>query len=186
VNEPNRFAQILLVLLPLAVHGLRYGRSLGARSLAFGAGVFLLGGITLTYSRGAFLGLVVLTAVYTWMGYVRPSRIVLAVCLFLIAVPLVAPSYYQRIGSIGDALDVLDSSNRSGAEAVARGRTTETLAAVKAFLDHPIVGVGPGHYLTHYSIRYQLDPDISLRYLPGFSRWSERNSRTRPTGNQVR
>lgn len=166
VNEPNRFAQILLVLLPLALFQARFGGSRTERLLGFGAGLLILAGVLLTYSRGAFLTLAVLVALSTALGFVRPSRIVLAVLAMLVAVPIVAPGYYDRIGSITEALDVFDPAARTGAEAVARGRTTETLAAVHAFLDHPILGVGPGHYLPHYSVRYQLDPDIGLRYLP--------------------
>jgi putative inorganic carbon (hco3(-)) transporter len=166
MNEPNRFAQVLLVLLPLGLFQARFGRSRTERLLGFGAGALILAGVLLTYSRGAFLTLAVLVALAAALGYVRPSRIVLAAVILLIAVPVVAPGYYDRIGSITDALEVLDPAARTGAEAVARGRTTETLAAVHAFLDHPLLGVGPGHYLPHYSVKYQLDPSIGLRYLP--------------------
>lgn len=120
----------------------------------------------LTYSRGAFLTLAVLVALSAALGYVRPSRVVGAAMLLLLAVPVVAPGYYDRIGSISGALEIFSGEDRLDAEAVARGRTTETLAAIHAFLDHPVLGVGPGHYLPHYSVRYQLDPNISLRYLP--------------------
>lgn len=166
MNEPNRFAQILLVLLPLALFQARFGRSRTERLLGLGAGALILAGVLLTYSRGAFLTLAVLVALAAGLGAVRPSRIVLAAVILLIAVPVVAPGYYSRIGSISEALEVLDPQARTGAEAVARGRTTETLAAVHAFLDHPFLGVGPGHYLPHYSVKYQLDPSIGLRYLP--------------------
>lgn len=166
VNEPNRFAQILIVLLPLALFQLRFGRSGASRALGLGAGFLILAGLLLTYSRGAFLTLAVLVALFTAVGYVRPSRIVLTVVVLLLVAPVVAPGIYERIGSISGALDVLNPAARVGAEPVARGRTTETLAAFHAFLDHPVLGVGPGHYLPHYSVRYQLDPNIGMRYLP--------------------
>jgi putative inorganic carbon (hco3(-)) transporter len=166
MNEPNRFAQILIVLLPLALFQARFGRSRSGRLLGWGAGLLILAGVLLTYSRGAFLTLAVLVALLAVLGFVRPSRVVFSVLVMLIAVPVVAPGYYDRIGSITEALDVFDPAQRTGAEPVARGRTTETLAALYAFLDHPVLGVGPGHYLPHYSVRYQLDPDIGLRYLP--------------------
>lgn len=166
LNEPNRFAQILIVLLPLALFQIRFGSSGASRALGIGAGFLILGGLLLTYSRGAFLTLAVLVALCALVGFLRPSRIVLTAVALLIMAPLVAPGIYDRIGSISGALDVLDSSARSGAEPVARGRTTETLAALHAFVDHPVLGVGPGQYLPHYSVRYQLDPNTGLRYLP--------------------
>ncbi|MEE9395932.1 MAG: O-antigen ligase family protein, partial [Methylococcales bacterium] len=45
------------------------------------------------------------------------------------------------------------------------GRTTEMLAALHVFLDHPILGVGPGQYNKFYSVKYQTNPDIAFRYL---------------------
>lgn len=166
MDEPNRFAQILIVLLPLALFQMRYGGSGASRALGLACGFLILSGLLLTYSRGAFLTLAVLGALSAILGFVRPAKVVLAVVLLLAAAPVVAPGIYDRVGSISGSLDILDPSARSGAEAVARGRTTETLAAVHAFLDHPLLGVGPGHYLPHYSVRYQLDPNTGLRYLP--------------------
>lgn len=166
LNEPNRFAQVLIVLLPLALYQIRFGRSGASRAFGLGAGFLILGGMLLTYSRGAFLTLAILVALCAIVGFVRPSRIVLAAVVLLAVAPVMAPGIYDRIGSISGALDILDPADRSGADGVARGRTTETLAAVHAFLDHPVLGVGPGHYLPHYSVRYQLDPNTAMRYLP--------------------
>lgn len=166
VDEPNRFAQILIVLLPLALFQVRFGSSGSARALGLAAGFLILGGLLLTYSRGAFLTLAVLVALCALVGFLRPSRIVFTAVALLLVAPLVAPGIYDRIGSISGALDVLDPSARTGAEPVARGRTTETLAALHAFVDHPVLGVGPGQYLPHYSVRYHLDPNTGMRYLP--------------------
>lgn len=166
VNEPNRFAQVLIVLLPLALFQIRFGRTGPARAFGLATGFLILGGMLLTYSRGAFLTLAVLVAICAVVGFVRPSRIVLTAVALLMVAPVLAPGIYDRIGSISGALDVLDPADRSGAEPVARGRTTETLAAMHAFLDHPLLGVGPGQYVHHYSVRYQLDPNIGMRYIP--------------------
>jgi O-antigen ligase len=47
-----------------------------------------------------------------------------------------------------------------------RGRATEMLAAVLVFLDHPLLGVGPGQYAPFYSKKYHLNPAIAFRHLP--------------------
>lgn len=166
MDEPNRFAQVLLLLLPLSLFQIRFGRTGLSRAFGLATGFLILGGMLLTYSRGAFLTLAVLVALCAVVGFVRPSRIVLAAVALLVVAPVLAPGIYDRIGSISGALDVLDPADRSSAEPVARGRTTETLAAIHAFLDHPVLGVGPGHYLPHYSVRYQLDPNTGMRFLP--------------------
>ncbi|NIQ60159.1 MAG: hypothetical protein GWN71_44625, partial [Gammaproteobacteria bacterium] len=79
MREPNRFAQMLLVLLPLALFQVKFGRTGLARALGLGAGFLILSGVLLTYSRGAFLTLAALVALCAILGYVRPSRIVVAV-----------------------------------------------------------------------------------------------------------
>lgn len=166
VDDPNRFAQILLVVLPLALFQFRHGRTVAGKAFGFGAGVLVLSGIILTYSRGAFLTLAVLTVLLVALGHIRPSKIVAGVLILVVSVPLVAPGYYERIGSISSVLDMFGESARVSEAAVTRGRTTETLAALYAFIEHPVLGVGPGQYLPHYSVQYQLRPEISFRYLP--------------------
>jgi O-antigen ligase len=40
------------------------------------------------------------------------------------------------------------------------------LAALAAYTDHPVLGVGPGQYATYHSVRYQGLPEISIREIP--------------------
>src|SRR5882724_3380227 len=60
IGETNRYAQILLVLLPLAVLMIRTGSSRTLQALGLAAGGLILGGLLLTFSRGAMLTGVVL------------------------------------------------------------------------------------------------------------------------------
>jgi O-antigen ligase len=39
------------------------------------------------------------------------------------------------------------------------------LAALAAYTDHAVLGVGPGQYLPYYSVEYQGKPEISIREL---------------------
>lgn len=166
VGDPNRFAQILMVVLPLSLFQFRHGETALVRAFGLGSGLLILSAILLTYSRGAFVTLVVLVAILVALGHMKPSRIVAGVLALVVAIPFLAPGYYERIGSISSALDMFGERARVSSEAVTRGRTTETLAAVYAFIEHPVLGVGPGQYLPHYSVHYQLKPEISFRHLP--------------------
>jgi O-antigen ligase len=40
------------------------------------------------------------------------------------------------------------------------------LAALAAYTDHPVLGVGPGQYAAYHSVRYQGLPEVSFREIP--------------------
>lgn len=166
VGGPNRFAQILIVLLPLALMEYRSARTSRGRLAATAAGALILGGIFLTYSRGAFLTLLGLVVLLAALREIPWSVVILGAGLLAIGVGVVAPGYYQRIESVGEVVALFDEDSRAEAGAVTRGRLTEMLAAGWVFADHPVVGVGPGQYMPFYSEEYQLRPQIDFRHLP--------------------
>jgi hypothetical protein len=165
VGEPNRFAQILLMAAPLgllsALDGQR-ARSRAAALLCFG---LVLAGVMLTYSRGAFVTLLVLVMLTVPLRLIPPRRLLAASLVGLALVPLVAPGYGQRVASIAGVADLFGTGSVE-ADGPTRGRTTEMLAALAAFVEHPVIGVGPGQYLPYHSVHYQSLPEISVRAIP--------------------
>lgn len=166
VGGPNRFAQILIVLLPLALMEYRTAGTSGGRLAATAVGALILGGIFLTYSRGAFLTLVGLVVLLAILREIPWSVVVLGAGLLAVGVGIVAPGYYDRIASVGEVTKLLDEDELAETGAVTRGRLTEMLAAGWVYLEHPVVGVGPGQYMPFYSEEYQLRPQIDFRHLP--------------------
>lgn len=166
VDGPNRFAQILIVLLPLALMEYRNARTPEGRLAATAAGLLILGGVFLTYSRGAFLTLVFLVGLLALLREVPWRVVLLGAGLLAVGVGIVAPGYYERIASVRETVALLDEGERAEVGAVIRGRLTETLAALWTYADHPVLGVGPGQYMPFYSERYQLRPEIDFRHLP--------------------
>jgi hypothetical protein len=164
VDDPNRYAQILLMAAPLALLFGLTARRHGARLVAFAIFGLLLAVVLLTYSRGAFLTLAVLVLLAPALGLVKPSRLGAALLVGALLTPLVAPGYVGRVGSIGGVAGLFGAAEVE-ADAVTRGRSTEMLAALSAYLDHPFLGVGPGQYLAFYSVHYQTQPGVSLREL---------------------
>jgi O-antigen ligase len=64
------------------------------------------------------------------------------------------PQYWKRLETIGASAQVFDSSGETSAgqaeaDGAVRRRVTEMLAAVRVFLDHPVVGVGPGLFKSY-------------------------------------
>lgn len=146
---PNPFAAFLLLLLPIEVS--RYLHASQRRdALAHGASALLLAvAAALTYSRGTWLSLVAivplaLTALRppSWGIALRRSA-VLAIVVTAVALLLtqgVAPAVSPQ-GLVGRAASVTDFADVS-----IQGRLNFWRSGINIFLDHPLLGTGPGTF----------------------------------------
>ena len=157
IGSKNRYAQIMVVLLPFAFMVHRLGRHRIVRWAAIVAGMLILGGILLTFSRGAGVAIAGLVGVMVMLRILPLTRVLLVIPIMIGVTLLVAPDYVARIESVGDLLT--DTENVDNA---VLGRATSNLAAIQAFVDHPILGVGPGSYATNYSQEYA--NELGLRH----------------------
>jgi putative inorganic carbon (hco3(-)) transporter len=171
VDEPNRYAQTLLVLLPLAVVSWRNATTAVARHLSAGTGLLILIGTALTLSRGAFVAMVFIAGAMVLLKWFRPAHLVLALVVAGLLVPVTSPRFVPRMLSIIDAryLAADDPASRTAADGAIRGRTTSMLTALQMYLDHPLLGVGPGQFRQHYRA-YSDNPDIKFRAIQGTRR----------------
>jgi putative inorganic carbon (HCO3(-)) transporter len=161
IGEQNRYAQVLLVLLPFALSRLRAERRGSLRLLAAVSAALILGGIVLTFSRGAAIAMVVLLVAVAVTRTVA-LRHLLALVLALVALVLVvAPDYVTRVQSLAAADSAL--AQGGSADQAIVGRATENLAAFHVFRDHPALGVGPGQFFERYSQQY--GNALDLRFL---------------------
>jgi putative inorganic carbon (hco3(-)) transporter len=166
VDDPNRYAQVLLIAGAFALA--LFWNSTGRRRAVFlGAGGLVFAAVLLTYSRGAFLTLVLLVLALGALRYLPPRRLALVLVAGILLVPVVAPGYVDRIHTIAGAVGLVSAEATTvEPDGPTRGRTTQMLAAILAFSEHPFIGVGPGQYTPHHSVRYQLRPEIAFRELP--------------------
>jgi putative inorganic carbon (hco3(-)) transporter len=170
-DEPNRYAQTLIVLLPLAVMSWRSATTGATRHLAAGAGFLILAGVALTLSRGAFLNLLVMAGAMTALRWIRPAHLAVALVAATLLVPVLSPQFVPRMLSIANVrhLAADDPASRTAADGAIRGRTTSMLTSLHVFRDHPLVGVGPGQFRFYYSA-YSDNPDIRFRAIQGSRR----------------
>jgi O-antigen ligase len=150
IGETNRYAQILLVLLPLAVWAARVERRPALRAAALGAAMLILSGVLLTLSRGAGIALALLAIAMLATGFVRLRHIAVLAVVLAGLVMVIAPDYAARLQSL-TGLTQATSQDRAAVDGAIRGRATENLAALSVFADHPVIGVGPGRFFTAYS-----------------------------------
>lgn len=159
VGEQNRYAQVLVVLVPLAFLQMRSAVGRGARTIAAVAGVLIAAGVLLTYSRMGLLALVggiVLLAVWR---YIRWRHLVLLGAVGVVAVLAVAPDWSVRLQSFVGIGEVL-SQSPADADGAILGRLTANVGAWRTFVDHPILGVGPDLFRLEYSGEYSLNTGL--------------------------
>lgn len=156
---PNPFAGFLLLLLPVVLTRFLHAR--GPReSLAHGGITLLLSvALILTYSRGAWVSLGMITPIALLV--LRPSswavairRSVLIVALVVLSVVLLTKGIALRkshegvVGRVASISALEDTS--------IQGRLNFWQAGLRIFLDYPIVGTGPGTFGTVHPA-YQRD-----------------------------
>ena len=156
LGKENRYAQIMVVIFPLALCMAYIEPTRKRRLLALAAAGLILGGIVLTFSRGAFVTLAGMVLIMVFLRYIRPTQALGGIALLVMAILTVLPEYVERVSSVTNLSSVVtqDSEGTREADGSLRGRFAQNLAAVRVFFEHPLLGVGPGHFAKFYSARY--------------------------------
>jgi len=150
LGDPNYYAQILLAIVPVGLLSIWRERAPAARLAAGAATALVCLAITFTYSRGAAVAFVALLLAMGCLRYLRARHMAAIATAVALLVALV-PAYRERvetITAIGGA--TAQAGEETTADDSTRSRTTEMLAAGLAFVDHPVLGVGPGAFPYHY------------------------------------
>jgi putative inorganic carbon (HCO3(-)) transporter len=163
IGEKNRYAQIMLMLVPLALFQAWTERRRVLKLAAYGVAVLASGAVILTFSRGAAVGFAMVIVVMTLLRYIKPIQL-FAVLMLAVALLIAVPQYAERLTSLNPIVDAItgggDSANQ--ADHSITSRATENLAALAVFSDHPIIGVGPGEFSSYYR-EYANDIAISVK-----------------------
>lgn len=162
IGEENRYAQVMLMLVPLGIALAAGARTWLVRLAAYGMTALVTAGMVLTLSRGAavaFAGVMVLAVLLRLLG----ARVLAFGAVVALAAVLLVPGYAARLGTIEELTAFIDP-DRSTTEvggAVA-SRATEAGAAALVFADHPLLGVGPDMYRQYYR---EYATEIGIRVL---------------------
>lgn len=162
-GDPNVYARVLLLALPLALYEFRYSPWVLGRTLAAIALLALLGGLVFSFSRGAlFAAIVPLVLTAARMHTNRRLLLALGVICAGGMVYLAPPTLWDRIAAAFGATTT-SSYGRTIADASVENRVDEMWLAVKMFLDHPLLGVGPDNYAELFQ-RYTIAAGAVLRH----------------------
>ncbi len=163
-GSPNVYAQIMLVLVPLALDRLWNEHNRWAKILA-GYGLIVVAlTVIFTFSRSGFVALMVVVGVLVL--YYRPklSALLSMLLILLFLLQFLPPEYTERIQTL--TLIRPGSSYNPIGEVSYRGRASEFLVGWMMFRDHPLLGVGVENYpilYQDYSRRVGLDPRTEQR-----------------------
>jgi putative inorganic carbon (hco3(-)) transporter len=166
IGEQNRYAQVMLMLLPLALFRFWGERSAWLKVAALVAAAVIAAGVTLAFSRGAAVGFILMLVIMLFLGNIKLYQVAgffLAAALLLLALP----QYQARLISIPNVVALFSESGGSEEEqpdGAIRGRATAMVAAALVFADHPVLGVGPGMF-RYYSREY--GNQLGWRFLEG-------------------
>lgn len=146
-GNTNDMALHVVTVFPIVI-ALLFGSKSVALKFVYGAcAAVLLCGIVLSFSRGAFLSLIVVT-MFVSMKMAPRHRISIIVATVALGglVLLLAPDQYG-----GRLLSIFDSSRDSVGSASAR--QGELLRSIYVALRHPLLGIGMGNYQPEMSHR---------------------------------
>ena len=149
IGETNRFAQVMLMLVPLGIFRFVDERSTALRALAGVMTLFITLAVVFTFSRGAAVGFGVLVLALMALRLVQ-GRHVVAILLVLALVLVIFPQYANRVASLAAVGSVSVGGSTSAIDNSLLSRVTETLSAGLVMLDHPILGVGPDMFPIYY------------------------------------
>lgn len=143
IGSKNRYAQIMVVLLPFALMLIWSERNWGLRLLAAVACVPIVAGALLTFSRGAGLSIIFTIIMMMLLRIVKPWHFILVAVMGYLLIIAVIPEYIYRMSTVVD-LESIAEGNVQDAGGSIRSRSNVNLATFNIFLDHPLLGTGPG------------------------------------------
>jgi len=149
VGDPNFYAMVMLVLVPLALERLLDESSRPLRLMALWALTVIALTVVFTYSRGGFVALA--AAIFAWF-FLYPLRAKYFPILILVGVAffmLIPQEYIARISTLKELISAPSVGFRTQDFAL-RGRASETLAGMEMIKQNPILGVGLNNYTVHY------------------------------------
>jgi O-antigen ligase len=162
IGEKNRYAQIMLMLVPIGFMAFVAERRLVLRLAALGAAGLAAMAMALTFSRGAAVAAGVVLLAMVVLRYIRLRYLVAALGI-AVAVLVAVPQYADRVLTLGSVASLFsDEAVGSNADNSLLSRATENLTAINVFADHPLVGVGPGQFSEYYR-EYSDEIGLSVR-----------------------
>ncbi len=145
-DNPNAFAQVLVVIIPLALDRLWHERKPILRIAAGITAVLAVLTVVFTYSRGGLLAMIFAIGLFFVLRRPNILPVFFTAMLAIGLLQFLPASYYERIVTLGQFTQTQTQiSDQSFV-----GRSSENISAWQMFVDNPILGVGLGNFNIEY------------------------------------
>lgn len=162
LGDPNFFAQILLIALPVTVlFGARAIRTT-SRIVWFSSGGIILTALMLTYSRGAMVALAVMGLMLMKALHIRWRTTVIMVIFLAVSLVLLPDGVTRRFLTIEQILPSSEAPLRP--DSSFEERKLFMRVAWVMFGANPLLGVGPANYTERYDDYVNLTGSSARQY----------------------
>lgn len=147
IGDPNFYAQILVMIIPLAMYRFLTDPSRFGRMIGLGALCIIGGAIIFTYSRITLLVMILIIGLILFERRVDFYKVVIGTWLVMVIVfPVLPESFTARMATIVG----IDAGSAEQDDVSAQGRLSEAIVATQMFQDYPILGIGYTQYGRNY------------------------------------
>jgi putative inorganic carbon (HCO3(-)) transporter len=150
IGDANYFAQILIVLIPIAIDRILNERKLPGRMLAIWAAAVCILSVIFTFSRGGFIAMVAGVIIFFLIYPPRPLQLLVFIALGLALFALVPPTYSARILTLEDLIPNQSGQINVRNDSSFQGRADHLLTGWAMFESNPVFGIGLGNSVTRY------------------------------------
>jgi len=145
IGDANFYAQLLVMVLPLALDRMWREQSRWLRLAGGYTAAVVAVATVMTFSRGGALGLAVVGILMLITHPPKPVTVAALIIAAVAVIPVLPDTYLERLSTLSQIGSVDASTDIS-----IRYRTAEVGAGIGMALDHPLLGVGYGNYSANY------------------------------------
>lgn len=156
LGDGNDFSLSVSIVIPFCIFLMLAAQSVTKKLFYLGALGILIFSVVATQSRGAMIG-VACMGFYYWLKSDRKILGIVGIVLVIVFIGFVAPStFFDRMETI--------TTDEAEMEGSALGRVLAWKASIRMVEDHPLLGVGVGHFPVKYGAEYR--PPVEYGKIP--------------------
>jgi O-antigen ligase len=165
IGDPNMWGQVIAAVMPLVLFRIIHEPHAKTKFFTMGVAGILLFVLLNTYSRGAYLALlvVVFLTFFVLEKKINPFVIIAGIGLMILVIPLLPQSYSARFQSLTALTPVSTNSGGVYQDGSLQGRSSVMLTALSMVADNPLLGVGAGNFKNNYQ-KYNQILGIEFEY----------------------